>query len=386
MAPPLTKKQEDYLNDLYYNQHFYFGRDRIFARAKEDKTKISERQIMAWLKNQEIHQLYTRSYKTKNIKSTVLDEPNKQIGVDLIDFSMIEYNNYKYIFTCIDLFTKKAYAYPLKTKDEAYIGLLDLLNDVNDRIASIRSDNGTEFKGKFTEILNEQGINQVFSLPSKPQSNGNIERFNCTLKKLIRMYLKVNNTYNWVDILPELINNYNNSLNSTTNKIPNEITTKDYEEVKNNISDKVLKERNQDVIKFNVGDKVRIKLKEPNDFGEIWSKDVYIIDKVNKPKSRLSSVCYILVNDNQHYYNNDLLLIKEINNKLKEEELFEVSKLIRPCVEKGIQYYEVKWKNYSSKFNTLEPRDELILDIPKLIKRFEKQHNVKWSSKSVSWS
>ena len=224
MAPPLSKQQEEYLYDLYYNKHFLFGRDRIFHKAKQDEQTISERQIMAWLKDQHIWQLYKPTQKSKDIRNTVLKEPNQQIGCDLIDMTKYEYKGFNYIFTCVDLFSKKTYAYPLKQKSDAFDGLEQLLRDVNDRIASIRSDNGTEFLGKFTDVLNDNGIKQVFSLPHKPQSNGNIERFNGILKRMIKMALKMNNSYDWVKILPTLIENYNSSLNYTTKKIPNEIS------------------------------------------------------------------------------------------------------------------------------------------------------------------
>ena len=35
----LTKEQLDYLNDLYYKQHYYFGRDKIYERIKRDDEK-----------------------------------------------------------------------------------------------------------------------------------------------------------------------------------------------------------------------------------------------------------------------------------------------------------------------------------------------------------
>lgn len=386
MTKPLTKEQEDYLNHLYYQQYFMFGRDRIYQRAKEDNIKISLRQIMNWLKNQEVHQLFTKTYKTKNIKSTIMKEPNKQIAIDLIDMTKYEYDNYKYIFTAIDLFSKKVYATALYTKDKAYLGLIDLIDKMDDHISSIRSDNGTEFTNeKFTDILEENNIKQVLSRPHAPQSNGNIERFNGTIKKLIKMYMKSNNTYDWVKVLPQLIDNYNNSVNSVTKKIPNDITVDDHKEIENNIKESVTKERSQDTIKFNVNDRVRIKLEIPNDDGELWSKKIYKIIEVNKPKTRVSSVYYSLLGIRKRFYNNDLQLINSVENKINEEEEFVVSRIIRPYMQNNKQYYLIKWKGYSDKYNTYEPRNRLMEDIPKLINRFEKKHNVVWHKDKVTF-
>ena len=88
---------------------------------------------------------------------------------------------------------------------------------LKDQISSIRSDRGSEFiDNKFKSILDDNNIKQILSLPYKPQPNGSIERFNKELKKLIKVYLYNENKYDWPDILPELINNYNDSYYFTT--------------------------------------------------------------------------------------------------------------------------------------------------------------------------
>ena len=61
----LTKEQEDYLNDLYYKQHYYFARDKICKRIKRCDEKITKVQLMNWIKDQHLHQLYTPTYKIK---------------------------------------------------------------------------------------------------------------------------------------------------------------------------------------------------------------------------------------------------------------------------------------------------------------------------------
>ena len=50
-----------------------------------------------------------------------------------------------------------------------------------------------------------------------------------------------------------------------------------------------------------------------------------------------------------------------------------------------IQYYEVHWKGYTNDDNTFEKRYDLIVDAPKLIKRFETQYNVKRLKNTVKY-
>lgn len=385
MAPPLEKSQEKILHDIYYDEKQFFGRDRIYAIIQERDIDISRRQVMEWLKKQEVHQLTSQTRRSNVIQPTILTEPLKQLGIDLIDMQNLEHKTHKYVLTCIDLFSKKAYAVPLKNKEgkTVAVGMEKIIKDINKKISSIRSDNGSEFiSSDFKKVLEKYDIKQVFSLASKPQSNGQIERFNAVIKKLIRKSLMVSGGYDWVSILPELLDNYNNSKHDTTGKTPNSITEKDYEEVTKKISSAVLKHRDTDKAKYEVGQTVRIKMERTTKEDYNWSKELYEIIKVNSPKNNISAVSY-QVKDKEtkekmkdKFYNNDLLLINAIENPIKVPEKYVVSSLLRPSVQKGVQGYVVKWKGYVE--TTFEPRDQLIEDVPKIVNAFEKKHQVEW--------
>ena len=52
-----------------------------------------------------------------------------------------------------------------------------------------------------------------------------------------------------------------------------------------------------------------------------------------------------------------------------------------------VESYEVQWKGYLKKSdNTIEPRSNLIVDVPKLVKLYEKQHSVEWKTRTVSYT
>jgi len=84
--------------------------------------------------------------------------------------------------------------------------------------------------------------------------------------------------------------------------------------------------------------------------------------------------------------------LKGLNDKFKEEELlrvyenpqnkimnvdkFSISKIIKPVINDNVIYYEVKWKGYNE--TTLEPRDALLKDVPKMINQYEKKNKLKF--------
>jgi hypothetical protein len=82
--------------------------------------------------------------------------------------------------------------------------------------------------------------------------------------------------------------------------------------------------------------------------------------------------------------------LREFKDKFKEEELlrvyenpqnkilntqkFSISKLIKPVMNDDVAYYQVKWKGYQE--TTLEPREVLLKDVPKMVNQFEKKNKI----------
>ena len=86
-APLPSASALELLQDLYYNKQFTFGRDKLFhyIRQNHEDVKVSRRQVMDFLKSQEIHQLNNKHSKAKNIKSTLLKAPHRILAIDLVD-------------------------------------------------------------------------------------------------------------------------------------------------------------------------------------------------------------------------------------------------------------------------------------------------------------
>ena len=55
-------------------------------------------------------------------------------------------------------------------------------------------------------------------------------------------------------------------------------------------------------------------------------------------------------------------------------EKFSISKLIKPVMNDDVAYYEVKSIRYNE--TTLEPRQVLLKDVPKMVNQFEKKEQL----------
>lgn len=404
----LTEKQKKYLHDLYHKEGFMFGRDRLYQYVNQHYNpnvpmdeKISRRQIMEWLKTSELAQLYrpVRRKAEADIQRTIMKRPYEQIGVDLIDMQTKAVNGYNYILTAIDLHSKKGYAIQTKNKEACTTAaaMKKILDQMQQKPSSIRSDQGSEFMDAFAKLLKDRGIKQIFSKSHSPWSNGQIERFNGILKRQIEMWITQHDDSNWPKALPTLLNAYNSTQSRVTKKAPNDIESdpKMNKEVEENIRKEVTPKNQSEIQepRFKIGMRVRITTQNEgfSKSFQKFSKDIYTIASVTKAKQgHVFSHRYKVRDQSKQlvpevFYENQLQFIKGIDKstKIKAPEKFTVSKIIRPIFKLGKKYLEVKWKGY--KDTTIEPYANIERDVPKMLAAFQKKHNVIWSLKSVKY-
>lgn len=384
MTPPLNKNQLRILNQEFYENKNLFGRDKLFTLLKQkyEKEAPSRRQIAEWLKLQEINQLYTPSKgKPKDIKSS-MTTPHKILAIDLVDLQKFQVKGFKYLLNGIDMSSRFIYSQALKNKTEAEV--LQAFKKIYKKaqIKAIRSDNGSEFiNKKFKDFLTEKKIKQIFSEAGKPQSNGMIERSNATIKELIQKSLELNEKFDWPKNLQKLIDNINNSQHRITGFTPNQIQEayeKNDKGVLEEAYNKELKKKGSNISKeiYNVGDFVRIH--EPSDkTRQVWSNEIYEIEKVMKPIKSYSVYEYKLKEFKDRFKEEELLKIEgEPQNKIIKVNKFVISKLIKPVIKNNVAFYEVQWKGY--KEHTIEPRETLLKDVPKMVNQFEKKNQLKF--------
>ena len=187
-------------------------------------------------------------------------------SADLIDKSSLSKynNNYKFILTVIDIFTKYAWAIPLKNKSGLSIinGFKTILSEGR-KPKKLWVDRGSEFYNKtFKSLLKEYGTGKAASGIELYSTYSDlkavfIERFNRTLLHIINKPMFINGDGNWVNILNDAVVTYNNNIHSTINMTPVEASNKP-DKVKYYISETASQINSTKATpKFKVGDYVR---------------------------------------------------------------------------------------------------------------------------------
>ena len=382
MSPPLTINHLKILNKEFYENLNFFGRDKLFnlLRNKYGDESPSRRQVADFLKNQEVNQLYAPSKGTAKTFKSSMTTPNKILAMDLVNMEKFQVRGYKYLFNAIDMSTRFNYSVALKNKTDAEVlnGFKKIYNVAKPK--AIRSDNGSEFiNKKFTDYLEKNGIKQILAEAGKPQSNGLIERANATIKELIQKSLEINPKFDWIKNLDKLIENINNSNHRITGFKPNEIQTafkNDDNVILDSARDKELKIKKGNISKevYEKGDLVR--LHQPSDkTRQVWSNEIYEIERVYKPKKPYSVYEYKVEGLKDRFKEEELLkIVGDPQNKIQKVQKFVISKLVKPVIKDNKEYYEVQWKGYRD--TTLEPRDVLLEDVPKMVNQFEKKNKI----------
>ena len=259
-----------------------------------------------------------------------------------------KYNQgYNFLLLVIDIFSKYGWVVPLKNKEGKTVA--EALKTIFEerKPEKMWVDKGKEFYNKDVKDLIE-----LYSTENEEKSSV-VERWIRTMKEKMWKYFTDNNTYTYMDILPDLVEDYNNTKHSSIKMTPIEASKKKNElTVWRNLYPDRLKIHNINP-KFSVGDKVRITKKKKTfekGYTTRWTEEIFMITKILNTKP----VTYKITDLNG----------EEIDGTFYEPELQRTGQQvfrIEKVIEKGKNKSFVKWKGYSDKFNSWVDNKNLIV-------------------------
>ena len=291
----------------------------------------------------ELNKPVINKFERKKIVINHIDEIHSCDLVDMSKYSRIN-KGYKYIFTNIDIFSKYAWSFPIKSKKISDIKPCFQKIFKERKPKYIWSDQESSFFSKEMLKFFENNNVKIYHTYSNLKAVI-IERFNRSLRELMmKKFVKNNNTV-WYNILPELIKTYNNRYHRTIKMRPIDVNKSNEKYIKNTVY-------NYDVTnkkpKYKINDLVRISLKRRELFdkptGNIkWSEEVFKIYKINKS----NVISYQIKDMNDEiikgiFYEKELQLTKNTTGE------YIIEKILKT---KGNQMY-VKWRGYSNNFNS----------------------------------
>ena len=274
---------DDLLEKLYYNPTTgYIGTVALYKKAIDIQPDIKQNDVKIWMEKQQVRQL-NKSSSIKPKYMPIFSNQGESYQIDLTFLPKFKKQNHGYdiMMTCININTRKGYAYYAKNKEQGTI--VDLLqkfyNDTGKRIHTITSDNGSEFiNRKAQKFFDDNDITHITGDAGDKFKLGKIERFNRTIKQRIENHFLATGNVIWYDVLDSILQNYNNTFHSAIKMKPNDVGINEEKQI---VDDAL--ERVGEVLASHqsLTSPVRIRLKkEIFDKGtQLWSEDLYdIID------------------------------------------------------------------------------------------------------------
>ena len=284
----------------------------------------------------------------------IVNHINEIHSTDLVDMSQYSKINkgYKYIFTNIDVFSKIAYAYPIKSKKTRDIKPCFEKIFKNNKPKFIWSDKESAFLSKEMQQFFKDNNVKIYHTNSHLKAVV-IERFNRSLRELMmKEFVKNNNTI-WFNILPNLIKIYNNRYHSTIKMKPIQVNKSNEKYIKENI---YTYNKTSKIPKFKINDLVRISLKRRPIFDKPssnikWSEELFKIHSINK-----SNVITYEIKDLNDEIIDGIFYERELQKSKNTSQVYIIEKIIR----KNRDKYLVKWQGYSNDFNSYVDKDDII--------------------------
>ena len=199
--------------------------------SKKDLTKIF------------IDEIYSKppkkNYPTNKIVYNFVDEI---WSIDLADFSVYKTLNnkgFRYIFIVIDNFSKYLWAIPLRNKYSQTITneLSNIKTTSKRKPLKVESDRGTEFYNSiYQNFLKIKNIHHYSRFTDKGPSIA--ERVIRTLRNLFKKPVFSAGEASWINELPSVVEQYNNTIHHSIKMTPNQASKKSNEKsVYNNLKD-----------------------------------------------------------------------------------------------------------------------------------------------------
>ena len=167
-------ERDKQLDEIYYNPQdpgSYGEVTRLLKRAREQGIKgINRKGVEEYLRDQQAYSVHKPAPKHFTRNKTITGEIDKQWQADLADMQSLSRTNsgYKYILTVIDIFSKYAWAIPVKTKSTKDLlpAFQTLLKSAAPRKPKrLQTDAGLEFMNKDVQNFFKENKILIFIQP-----------------------------------------------------------------------------------------------------------------------------------------------------------------------------------------------------------------------------
>lgn len=271
----------------------------------------------------ELHRPARRRFPRRRVTVKSVNDLYQGDLVEMLPYANVN-KGMRYILTIINCFTKVAIALPLKNKTA--IEVAKVLEPIlqKHKMKHFQTDQGKEwFNLHVQKLMTKYNINHYATFSELKASV--VERLNRTLKEKMWKEFTARGTYEWLSILPRIVQKYNSTVHRTIGMKPKDVRSTHVKNIlcRINATSKESIVREKVKQKFNVDDHVRIsKYKQVFKKGYLpnWTNEIFTIFAIRPTKP----VTYTLQDSKGEilkgsFYNHELIKSKTGNVYLIEK-------------------------------------------------------------------
>jgi hypothetical protein len=293
-------------------------------------------------------EMHRPTVKTSHFQKVVVAGRDDVWGLDLVDMAkdwVAENDGYRHILVVVDIFSRFAWARALKTKTgtEVWAAFSDIIMSSNRAPTYVWADQGSEFYNSFWKArLAELGI-KLYSTYSD-EGCSLVERLNRSLKGWTWQYFTWKQTRRWVDVLPLLMNIYNERVHASLGMTPTQASMPAVEKrLWVQQYGKAAAEAELGVPKYPLGQWVRIARKKgafEKGYHPNWSYEVYKVRRIGlNPPVTYYLQDYFGQPYEGAFYENEL-------TPTDQPDVMLVDHIIKSRIRNGVREVLVKWHGY----------------------------------------
>lgn len=329
--------------------YFDVGNPASFGGVKrlQQESRLPLKDVKAWLRSQRTyttHKSARKHYPTRQYVTRGIDHQWQSDLVDMIKYSRMN-QGYNYLLTAIDMFSRYAWAIPLKRKTPSEIirAFQIIFNKDHRQPNYLQTDQGTEFENvKVRAFLTKKGIEQ-FSVKSQFKA-ALVERFNRTLKERMWRAFTHHGNYRWTTIIDELVKGYNHSKHRILGCRPVDVTKNNEVNIWNHLYGKLKKPSRK--AKFQLGDRVRLSKAKgifEKGYTANWSEEIFTVHAINR---KYNPIVYKVRDSKDEviqgsFYEYELQLVDD------SDKVYTIERVLQTRGTGVHKQYLVKWLGYN---------------------------------------
>jgi hypothetical protein len=298
---------------------------------------------------QELHRQVRRRFPRRATLTKGLDDLHQMDLAEMIPYA--RYNSgHKYFLVTIDVYSKFVWTEPLKDKKAETVkkGIMAMYRRGGRYPKLLQTDMGTEFTNRNLKTwLEEKGIKRYSTFSNMKAAVA--ERVIRTLKTKLWRKFTERGTYKWIDILPEIVEEYNETEHSTIKMQPSDVSDNSLlRTIYNRI--KMVDPKKQ---KFKVGDWIRLSKHKhvlQKGYKQNWTDEQFKVVGVRVTLPRMYNI--------EDYKGNPIAggVYEFEMQKVTNPGIYLPEKILKRT---GNKLY-VKWKGFDSTHNTWINKTDLV--------------------------